>query len=497
MLGSSWRDNPAVTVADVGNRKLVAAMNAAAEMAGLAPGMSLTDARTVIPDLHVAPADPKADAAALRRLARWCERYTPFVAVADAESLFLDVTGCSHLFGGERPLLADLRGRLSETGLSVRAALADTPGAAWAASHYAQDPETVIAPGRQGEVAASLPVAALRLDPATAGGLSRVGLKTIGDLYPLPRASLAARFGESAIQRLDQVLGRSPEPISPVRPEPPHRARLRFPDGIGRPEDIAAALEGLLATVCEGLKRSLEGGRRVELIAFRVDHTTQTLSIATARPLRDPAGISRLFAEKLGTLDPGFGIETLMLSARSVEPLEASQPGLANGGPGESMEMAEEERADLIARLSNRLGPARVIRFAPLESHMPERAFRRVAALEGEAARPWRQHEGAPVRPLRLLARPEALDAITLIPDGEPGDPPAGFRWRRRHHRVRRALGPERILPEWWQDDGAWNDEPRDYWRVQDEEGAQFWIFRKGAPVPDVAPRWFLHGLFN
>jgi protein ImuB len=484
LRGDAWRSEPGAVVARVGSRLLVAGTNAAAEAAGISRGLALADARTLLPGLKIAPADAVGDAAALAKIAGWGERYTPWVAVDGADGLFLDVTGCTHLFGGEANLIADLERRFVAMEISCRLALADTPGAAWAIARFG-DSGSIIASRKQRDTLASLPVTALRLDAATADDLPRLGLAQIGNLYPLHRAALAARFGRALVTRLDQALGGEEEPISPLRPPPRHRVVMRFPEPIAAPESIAAALDRLLAHLCRGLAQQDEGGRRFELTLFRTDHSTQMLAIGTGQAQRTPERLKRLFADRMDQVDPGFGIETLLLAAHGVEPLQTAQATLpAAAAKGDSLD-------ELVDRLSNRLGPARVLRYAPLASHMPERAFRPQPAGEGKAPPVWSKRATGPTRPLRLLARPEPLEAIALCEDGSP---PASFRWRHQPHRLRRAVGPERILPEWWLGDGAWNGRTRDYWRIEDDEGGQFWLFRDG----DAArPRWFLHGVFT
>jgi protein ImuB len=142
-----------------------------------------------------------------------------------------------------------------------------------------------------------------------------------------------------------------------------------------------------------------------------------------------------------------------------------------------------EGLAGLVDRLGARFGLGRVFRQLPVESHLPERAAGRVPALGPAGHSPWRR--GRP-RPLRLFARPEAIEAVALLPD----HPPARFRWRRVQHQVVRAEGPERIAPEWWRDDPDRAEAPaRDYFRVEDAAGHRYWLYRAGG-------RWFLHGLF-
>ncbi len=479
-------------------------MDAAAAAAGLRPGLPLADARAMVPRLVVADADPAGDRAALERLADWCDRYTPWVAVdgdgglgsPGAAGLWLDISGCAHLWDGEAALLTDLLDRLDAASLQARAAVADTPGAAWAAARFAGKPESpalLVPVGETAQALAPLPIAGLRLEATVVAGLARMGLRRIGDLIPLPRAPLAARFGAVVLGRLDMALGRVEEPVSPRRPAPPLRLRLAFPEPIGRIEDVRAALDRLLRDLHQRLEREDAGVRRAAFVLYRVDGTTARLVVGTSRPTRDPAHLARLFAEDLDGLDTGFGVETAILAALTLAPLPPAQAGLTTGDRARPEEMAQ-----LVDRLGSRLGTKRVQRLVLHASHLPERACRAVSALaappppnHGEAGRGPMQP-----RPLRLLPWPEPIEAVAPVPD----HPPVMIRWRRRHHRVARAEGPERIAPEWWlEDDPPAAQDPgrlRDYYRVEDTEGRRFWVFRQGLYRPDRPPRWYLHGVF-
>lgn len=480
-------------------RVIVSGLNEAALSAGLLPDMALADARAVLPALASLPADPAADAAFLSRLAAWCGRYTPWTAPEGSDGVWLDVTGCAHLFGGELDMTQDLLSRLAGFGLPARAVLADTPGAAWALSHYG-DGSRVVPPGGTERALADLPVAALRLGPAAAAGLARVGLKRIGDLYDKPRAPVTLRFGDEVMLRLGQALGRIAEPVSPRRAPPRFRVRLAFADPIGLADDIAAALRRLLHRLCEQLDRQQRGCRRLELTLYRVDGSVQSVAAGTATPAREAEHLARLFAERLGHLDPGFGVEAMTLSAPVTEPLAPAQivsPGTPARTPKRKEAALSSPLAPLLDRLGNRLGFDRLVTLQPFESHLPEGASRAVpvSAPAPQTAGGWRP---GPPRPLRLLARPELLETVAAIADGEQAmeAPPAAFLWRRVRHRLHAAEGPERISPEWWRPDAAWTGGPRDYWRVEDEVGRRFWLFREAKPRRDGTPRWFLHGLF-
>jgi len=479
----------AVLTAEVKGALFVAVANSKAMGIGIAPGMALADARTLEPGLETAPADPAADAALLKKMATWCLRYTPWVAVEGKDGLWLDVSGCTHLFGGEAGLMEEVTDRLGQFGFTVRLGLADTPGAAWAVAHYGGD--RLIAPQQQRLTLAPLPVAALRLEPKVTAQLTRLGLATVGTLYPLPRASLAKRFGARVGKRLDQALGRQSEPISPHRSPPRYHARRAFAEAIGRQEDIEATLLLLLDELCAALDKAGQGARQLILDLFLVDGKVESVSVGTARPAKDAERLARLFTEPLGNVKAGFGIEAITLSVPVADPLGASQ----TQSVGLERDMENEDNvvalAPLLDRLGNRLGFDRVAALEPQESHVPDRAVRLSPAAVARPKEPW---PTKPLRPLRLLDRPEVVEVVAGV---APHQPPSLFRWRKVNHHVRAATGPERIVPEWWRCEQNWGGGLRDYWRVEDKDGRRFWLFSEGAgSCGSNSVRWYLHGLF-
>jgi protein ImuB len=522
-IGAPAEEAPFATVADAAGRRLLAAVNPAATAAGLAPGMPLADALSFLPGLATAPAKPVEDAAALRRLAEWCGRYSPWTAPDGADGVRIEITGSAHLWGGERALVADLAARLDRRGIASRIVIADTLGAAWAMARFAETSDSVVILA-QGELRAaltSLPVEALRLDPITAQGLRRVGLKRVGDLYAMPRDALARRFGETVARLLDQALDEMPEPLSPLGETPSRRVRLSFAEPITEPADLMLATERLTADLVVRLAHEGAGARRLALVFHRVDGRVERISLGTARPSRDPRHIVALFRERLDTIDPGLGVEDMILAAYAVEPLPSEQIGLpgqtASSHPNPPSLVGEGMGggiAPLLDRLGNRLGLDAISRLDPRESHIPERASVRVQPhltlpLPPKGRRgpktpsppPGAERAGVrwgisgkPPRPIRLFDPPEPVEAFWLLPD----DPPFRFMWRRRRHRVTRADGPERIADEWWRPEAAGEvDAIRDYYRVEDEDGRRFWLFRAGLHGGDRKPRWFVHGVFS
>ena len=519
-IGAPAEEAPFATVADAAGRRLLAAVNPAATAAGLAPGMPLADALSFLPGLATALAKPAEDAAALRRLAEWCGRYSPWTAPDGADGVRIEITGSAHLWGGERALAADLAARLDRRGVASRIVIADTLGAAWAMARFAEasDSVVILAPGELRAALASLPVEALRLDPITAQGLRRVGLKRVGDLYAMPRDALARRFGETVARLLDQALDEMPEPLSPLGEVPSRRVRLSFAEPITEPADLMLATERLTADLVLRLAREGTGARRLDLAFHRVDGRVERISLGTARPSRDPRHIAALFRERLDTVDPGLGIEDMILAAYAVEPLPAEQIGLPGHTAGQRDErhrsaprparQPARSRRNVAARAAREPYPgARLGKSAgqsgakhPLFTPSPPRGERGegVAGSRSGAAESPALARGLSAKGRRGRSGCSTRRSRSRRSGCCPTTRRFGSSWRRRRHRVMRADGPERIADEWWRPGASGEvDAIRDYYRVEDEEGRRFWLFRAGLHGGDRKPRWFVHGVFS
>ncbi len=460
---------------------------------GLRGGMTLAEARAMLPDVYTAEADREADHKALTQLALWLGRYSPLTAVDGHDGLLIDSTGCAHLFGGEAAMLADIRARLARAGFTVCLAIAETRGAAWACARYGED--GFLQQGSLSDCLSPLPMQALRLDKEAVLTLERLGLKTIGQLTAIPRASLARRFRDlpakevtALLTRLDQALGRKDEPLMPLREPPRWQVRQAFMEPVLHLDLLERALEALASDLSIILQEAEQGARRLVLTAFRVDGTLQQSVVGTSRPTHTPEHFCRLFAEKITGFEAGFGFDLITLAASETQALRPQQVG-------NRQEEDIAAAARFLDRVAARLGPEAVCQISHHESHQPEKCQQLVPA--GTTGLAWEQfpHGKAP-RPLRLLPRPEGIEVLAEVPEG----PPMRFRWRRLSHRVLKAAGPERIAAEWWL---TGHQDTRDYYQVEVEDGARFWLFRKGLyavpgvrPAEENSPQWFLHGFF-
>lgn len=501
--GAPDSGRPWAVVVRQNNALQISALNDAAAAIGLAVGLPLANARAICPDIRVFDADETADAKTLGDIADWCDRFTPLVALDPPHGLFLDISGCAHLFGGEQTMLHAVCEALGCQGFIVNAAIAATPACARTLTRARRG--CVVANGGEAAAVSGLPVFALGADDAITHGLRRAGLKTIGDVAARAPHEIAARFGAQFTSLLQQALGQRDAPISPRRPAPDYLMEKRFAEPVATDGVIAAALADLSQMLVTAMERHGKGARQLEASFFRTDGAVRRLGVEAGQPVTRTATIGRLFRERLDALadplDPGFGFDLIRLSASHVETVVQEQRDL------DAHAQNNDEVSMLIDRIAARIGGRRVVIHLPQDTHIPERAVLTASAQRhlDDAARavwPARVEEEPPLRPLRLFDPPEEIEVMAMFPDG----PPAQFKWRKSQHRVMRVEGPERIAMEWWMetDASSFRSESssksartRDYFRVEDKEGLRFWLYRQGIYLREVRQfRWFMHGLF-
>jgi len=447
--------------------------------------MPVADARAMQPHLVAVEADEEADAALLDRIASWCDRYSPIVVKDPPHGLFIDLTGCSHLFGGDGAVLADLEKRLTRQGFISRAAVAPTPGAAWAMARAGR--ARLAADDDLRDHLAPLPVSTLRLEDSAIVLMKRLGLETIGQIMDGPRKPFSARAGRHAMLRLDQAFGRTREALTPHRPPPEQFALRRLVEPITSMEAVMTVAGSLADELCERLRQDGKGACIFRLNLFGVDNRTRTVELGLSRPESDPAIVLRLLGERVGmtpeALDAEFGFDALRLDAHEILPVILRATDLAPVSIRD-----REAEARLVDRLAIRLGDASIGRPSVKTVHAPERVNRWTKLPIIVDHPPPLAEDGVVRRPLTLFRNAQPVTAISPMPDG----PPRRFTWRRIAHDVVRAEGPERIAPNWLR---APDGRTRDYYRVEDGNGRRFWLYSEG-PRDGMTPQWFVHGLF-
>jgi protein ImuB len=488
-----------VVVGKRNNALQITALDDAAAGFGLEPGLPLANARAICPDLQVFDADDAADACALNAIADWCDKFTPLVALDPPHGLFLDITGCAHLFGGEACMMRTICDALIRQGFIVSAAVASTPVCARTLARYTDG--RIVPDGEEAAAVKPLPVFALGAEDTVTRGLRRAGLKRIGDVAARAPHEITARFGAAFTAMVQQALGQGDAPISPRKPLPDYMVEKRFPEPIASDLAITSTLDMLARMLVTAMERHGKGARRLEASFFRTDGAVHVIAVEAGRPVTQTKIVERLFREKLDALadplDPGFGFDLIRLSASYVETVVQEQRDL------DAHAHDNDELSALIDRIAARIGGKRIVVHLPQDTHIPERAemtgpaqHHLVAATDAV----WTPHIDTepPLRPLRLFDKPEPIEAIAEVPDG----PPARFKWRRATHAVARAEGPERIAMEWWRHKGQ--ALTRDYFRVEDDAGLRFWVYRDGLYGSEtigedgkpIVPHWFMHGLF-
>ncbi len=460
-------------------RMMITSTNILAQKQGIEQGMAVADARAIVPNLEVLDDPPDISTRLLTGLAEWCIRYTPAVAIDPPDGLMLDITGCAHLWGGEKQYITHISKRFEHFGYDTGIALADTIGAAWALARFGGN--VIIEARRQTEALLPLPPSALRIEEATTGRLEKLGLRQISQFINMPRPALRRRFGLQLLQRLDQALGYEAEMIKPVQPIEPYLERLPCLEPIITATGIEIALKRLLDALCHRLLQEQKGLRRAIFKGYRIDGKIQKIDIGTNRPSCNSKHLFKLFELKIETIEPALGIELFTLEALQVEELSPAQEKLwAHSAGLDNIDLAE-----LLDRISGKVGAENIHRYVPSEHYWPERSFKQALSINETEPVSWKINKP---RPLHLLSRPEPIEVTAPVPDY----PPMLFRYKGLLHKIIKADGPERIEAEWWLQNG----QHRDYYCAEDEDGCRYWLFRSGHYDAAKSYQWFIHGFF-
>ena len=475
------KEVPFVFAAPVRGRNTITAANALAEKHGITTGMAAADAKAIVPSLEVVDDIPGQAAKLLNALGEWCIRYTPFISLDLADGLLLDVSGCAHLWGGERAYLGAIIKVLRSKGYDARGAMADTVGTAWAIARFGRV-KPIIEPGGQADALLPLPPAALRLEPLILERLQKLGFFTIRHFMGMGRQVLRRRFGEGLLLRINQALGNEAEPLQLLHPVEPYQERLPSLEPIRTATGIEIAIKTLLQMLCSRLQGDGKGLRTAVLKCYRVDGQLVKASIGTNTASHHTGHLFKLFELKIASIEPALGIELFTLDAPKVEDVSPEQEILWQA---EGCGLEDKSLAELLDRLANKVGAGSLHRYLPQEHYWPERSIKPALALREKRTTAWRNDKP---RPSLLLSRPERIEVTSMIPDY----PPMLFTYKGEVHYIKKADGPERIEREWWLDNG----EHRDYYYVEDHQGKRYWLFRSGHYTGSQAGQWFIHGFF-
>lgn len=475
------KDVPFVFAAPDHGRMVVTAISPLAQSFGIAIGMRSADAKAICPGLEILDDKPGRNIKLLKGLGEWCVRYSPIVMVDEfsKDGLFLDVSGCPHLWGGEREYLKEIISRLKGKGYTVRLAMADTPGAAWAISRYGVK-TPLIPPGSHTEALLPLPPEALRLEEVTLSKLKKLGFYQVKSFIGMPRSVLRRRFGESFLNRLGQAMGTVDEVIQPLQVPVPFQERLPCLEPIKTRTGIEIAITKLLENLCLRLQSEGKGLRRGILTCYRIDGKIVQVEIGTNGATHSVSHLLKLFQLKIDQIRPALGIELFVLEVPKVDDVLPGQEALWTGKPG----LDDQSVIRLLDRVAGKVGAEVIRRYVPAAHYWPERSLKRTFTITEKPLTDWRVDRP---RPTELLSKPDPIEVMALIPD----HPPKFFVYKGSRHTVMKADGPERIEREWWLDTG----EHRDYYQVEDEQGSRYWLFRSGH-YGEQEYKWFIHGFF-
>ncbi|MEO6668070.1 MAG: DNA polymerase Y family protein [Ferruginibacter sp.] len=461
-------------------RMMISAPNQLAQNEGVHIGLTVADARAILPSLVVMDDQPEIVNKVLKGLAEYCIRFTPVAAIDLDDGLMLEATGCAHLWGGEKQYLTEIYTRFKRFGYDIRISIADTIGTAWAVARFGQQ-SRIISSSQHIEALLKLPAASLRLEEGIVARLEKLGLRKLRQFVNMPRPALRRRFGQQLLDRIDEATGSREEFLLPVHPIEAYHERLPCLEPIATATGIEIALKRLLEAICQRLQHEQKGLRIAEFKGYRLDGKMLKIEIGTNRPSSNSKHLFKLFEIKIDSLEPALGIELFTMDALKVEDLATSQESLWKVKDG----LENNDLAELLDRIAGKFGSNIIHRYVPAEHYWPERSFKPANDINEKMETVWHVYNP---RPVQLLGKPEPVEVTAPIPDY----PPMMFRYKGKLHKILKADGPERIEQEWWLQQG----EHRDYYSVEDEEGFRYWIFRSGHYDAEKTYQWFIHGFF-
>ncbi|MFZ5476142.1 MAG: error-prone DNA polymerase [Myxococcota bacterium] len=462
---------PTVLVATEKSAERVQAATPPAARFGIATGMTLAEARALLPTVRVEHLDPAGESEDLHALARALDRFTPAVRTLPPDTLLLELPAAA---------LRSVRAFCGELGHLARLVHAPLPeAAAILARHLAKD--RVVRADELAAALAPLPIRALPLPPAALASLLDVGIVTVGRFAALPAAALAGRWGAEVARAHAIARGSEPPAALDVPAARDETAfGVDFPDPVADLDAVLFALNGLVRDLCGALDLTGRAAVRVQL-RLRLEEGEHPVAVRLGQPTRGPDRVFRLLRTRLERVQLAAPVVALSLELLESAAFRPAQPGLYDRAH------AAEPLPELCARLQDTLGLDAVTVPVPVDAHRPEAAWVAVPwgtpppapPPEGKAD-PAATHEP----PAPLPPRPPLLgDASPLRVAAAPSGRPRALLLDRAWIPLVATDGPERLAGEWWRD-GGWK---RDYWRVTLSDGRRAWIFSD-------EHRWWLHG---
>lgn len=456
-------------VREVSRTARVVAADAQAQARGIEPGMTLTEARALLPSLAVTPVNDEAEARELESLAACAVQLSPRICLELPQTLLADVTGCERAHGGENAMLATARKMFERQGYSVRLALCDNATAAYALALDGGRANPV-APGETGQALRDVPLEALRLDSRSLLNLRALGLSRAGQLLALPAATLPSRFDDDLVRRVRQLRGELPEDFPAFVVPEAVRERLEFEGPTDRRDAMMFALRHIATRIADRLDALGTGAARLDAALLAADGAPMAFSLEVSAPTRDARSLATLLLGRFDTLDThDRWFDAIEVSVPARLPVNARQQDLF----GAARDVFSPGLRGLVDELVGRLGVAAVARPVLQNDPRPEKAVAWAPFLD--ASRP---SAAAPQSAPAVL-----WPALEMDLEEDAAGRPATWHEGLRRHVLRVIRGPQRVEFGWWEGDAG----PRDFFEVEDGHGARLFIYRQGR-------RWFSCG---
>lgn len=454
----------ALALVDDARKPRVLECNAAATAAGIRPGQGLQAALALHAGLQFRTLDEQTSHQHLLALADWAWRFSSMVSMAK-DALLVEVGASLNLFGGWPALQQRMCSELQAWGWQFRMAAAPTaPGALVLARSHSH---VFLTSQKQLQNAlASMPLARGGLDNDSVVALQAMGLRTLGELFRLPRAQLAQRIGPAALIHLDRLRGLQTHALPMHRPAQRYERRIDFDDPLHSQQALLFPMRRMVADFAQFLTARQGGVQHFRWHFVHANQASTSIDMHLLSPRQDAAGLLEFSRTRLEHMSLAAPVEALVLIAQDLPVLQPAHEDLFQ------QDASGSDWTTLLERLRMRLGDNALSKLQLHADHRPDQAWK---------SRPWSERTvrtnqvGRSDKGEQPPAHPRPG---WLLPQAIPMRPPPQYI----------LAGPERIESGWWDH----VDQRRDYYIVQTYQGQKAWAY-----VPaGTDDGWMLHGWF-
>ncbi len=460
LLDDISSDTALAVIERCNNRQQIRSCNQPARQSGIHPSMALNSAYALLPDLAVVEYDEQHEYHLLTRIGEWAMQFSSIVSVHKPNHILIEIAGSKKLFEGFSTLVHLIEDGLVKLGYNGQIGIAPTPLAANLLAR-ANIRLGITDKQRLKTVISQLPVSLLELPPATVEGLNRSGMHQIGSVVNVSPASLTRRFGCACVDYFDRLLGRHPDPRTPLRLSDIFEREFHLTLEVQDVNALQFATQRMIGELVAFLIAQDKGINTFQFSLRHEKHPDTVLQLRFLHATSQARHLHRVLTERLSQTELVAPVCGLHLVADTFSDVDRDAADFFVKSRQQQKSLGE-----IVDKLCSRLGKDSLYTLAAVDDHRPEKAWKKsFIDLPAEPHSEW------PSRPLWLLKQPVPMQSG-------------------RYQQITLDSDAERIETGWWEE----SDVRRDYFLIQDNNGTRYWAFRNRNQSDNSAV--YIHGVF-